>query len=99
VPSDVRPIFIRAALAAFAGFAVLGFFSAVAPGFRRQVLDIDNQATVGVGVFVVFASSMAGQTAFAARPPRHLAAVAWGLSSLDRAARIRRLLRRLGSRP
>jgi hypothetical protein len=63
VPAGVRPIFIRAALAAFAGFAMLGFFSAVAPGFLRQVLDIDNHATVGLVVFGVFASSLLGQTA------------------------------------
>jgi hypothetical protein len=62
VPTEVRPIFIRAALAAFAGFAMLGFFSAVAPGFLRQVLDIDNHATVGLVVFGVFASSLLGQT-------------------------------------
>ena len=63
VPPEVRAIFVRAALAAFAGFAVLGFFSAVAPGFMREFLDVENHATVGLGVFVVFASSMAGQTA------------------------------------
>jgi predicted MFS family arabinose efflux permease len=68
VPAEVRPIFIRAALAAFAGFAMLGFFSAVAPGFLRQVLDIDNHATVGVVVFGVFASSLVGQTAFRNAP-------------------------------
>ncbi len=69
VPADVRPTFLRAALAAFAGFAVLGFFSAVAPGFMREVLDLDNHATVGLGVFVVFASSMAGQLAYRDAPP------------------------------
>lgn len=68
VPTEVRPIFIRAALAAFAGFAMLGFFSAVAPGFLRQVLDIDNHATVGLVVFGVFASSLVGQTAFRNAP-------------------------------
>ena len=68
VPVDVRPVFIRAAFAAFAGFAMLGFFSAVAPGFMRAVLDIDNHATVGLGVFVVFASSMAGQMAYRNAP-------------------------------
>lgn len=68
VPTEVRPIFIRAALAAFAGFAMLGFFSAVAPGFLRQVLDIDNHATVGLVVFGVFASSLLGQTAFRNAP-------------------------------
>jgi MFS family permease len=68
VPPEVRPIFIRAALAAFAGFAVLGFFSAVAPGFMREFLDIDNHAVVGIGAFLVFASSMAGQMAYRSAP-------------------------------
>ena len=48
VPSQVRATFIRAALAAFAGFAVLGLFTAVVPGFLGQILDIHNRATVGV---------------------------------------------------
>jgi MFS family permease len=68
VPAEVRPIFIRAALAAFAGFAMLGFFSSVAPGFMHVELDIDNHATVGLGVFVVFAASLAGQTAYRDAP-------------------------------
>src|SRR5205807_3342401 len=33
VPAQVRSIFIRAALAGFAGFAVLGLFTAVSPAF------------------------------------------------------------------
>ena len=68
VPAAVRPVFTQAALAAFAGFAVLGFFSAVAPGFMREFLDIDNHAVVGLGVFVVFAASLAGQSAYRSAP-------------------------------
>jgi MFS family permease len=63
VPPEVRTIFVRAALAGFAGFAVLGLFTAVAPGFLREILDIQNHATVGLVVFLVFASSLVGQTA------------------------------------
>jgi MFS family permease len=61
--AEVRPTFLRAALGAFAGFAVLGLFAAVAPAFLGQILGVENHATVGLVVFTVFASSLAGQTA------------------------------------
>src|SRR3954470_10892174 len=63
LPSAVRPTFVRAALASFAGFAVLGLFTAVVPGFLGQILGIHNHATVGLIVFAVFASSTVGQMA------------------------------------
>ena len=62
VPSEMRAVFVRAALAAFAGFAVLGLFTAVAPGFLGQILGIQNRAIVGLVVFSVFAASAVGQT-------------------------------------
>jgi MFS family permease len=62
VPAEMRAVFVRAALAAFAGFAVLGLFTAVAPGFLGQILGITNRAIVGLVVFSVFAASTAGQT-------------------------------------
>ncbi|WP_190812816.1 MFS transporter [Saccharopolyspora pogona] len=72
VPPQARPAFVRAGLAAFAGFAVLGLFTAVAPDFLGEVLRIDDHAIVGLVVFAVFAASTAGQTAlvvvFRARP-------------------------------
>jgi predicted MFS family arabinose efflux permease len=61
VPEPMRPIFIRAALAAFAGFAVFGLFTAVAPAFLGQKLGVTNRAVVGLVVFAVFAASTAGQ--------------------------------------
>jgi MFS family permease len=64
IPAEVRPIFVRAALACFAGFAVLGLFTVVAPGFLGQILNVHSRATVGLIVAAVFASSMAGQTLF-----------------------------------
>jgi predicted MFS family arabinose efflux permease len=61
VPADVRAIFVRAALAGFAGFAVLGLSTAVAPAFLGQALGVKSHAVVGLVVFAVFAASAAGQ--------------------------------------
>jgi MFS family permease len=63
VPPEVRGVFVPAAIAGFAGFAVLGLFSAVAPAFLGQILKISNHALTGVVVFVLFAASTAGQLA------------------------------------
>ncbi len=60
VPAEVRPIFISGALAAFAGFAVLGLCTAVVPAFLG-LLGVTNHALVGLVVFAVFAASTAGQ--------------------------------------
>jgi MFS family permease len=62
VPVEVRAVFVPAALAGFAGFAVLGLFTAVAPGFLGQVLGIASPAAAGAIVFAVFAASTLGQT-------------------------------------
>jgi MFS family permease len=64
VPAQTRPIFIRAALAGFAGFAVMGLFTAVSPAFLGQTLHVTNLAVVGLIVFAVFAASAVGQLAF-----------------------------------
>jgi MFS family permease len=61
VPTEMRATFVRAALAAFAGFAVLGLFTAVAPAFLGQELGVTSTAVVGLVVFAVFAASMVGQ--------------------------------------
>jgi MFS family permease len=63
VPAEIRATFTRAALAAFAGFAVLGLFTAVAPAFLSEVLGVSSHAVVGLVVFSVFAASTAGQVA------------------------------------
>ena len=68
VPSSLRNVFVRAALAAFAGFAVLGLFTAVAPAFLGQDLGVTNRAAVGLVVFSVFAASSAGQAMLALLP-------------------------------
>jgi predicted MFS family arabinose efflux permease len=61
IPTEMRATFTQAALAGFAGFAVLGLFTAVAPAFLGQELGVTSRATVGLVVFAVFAASMVGQ--------------------------------------
>jgi MFS family permease len=61
VPREMRPTFTQAAIAGFAGFAVLGLFAAVAPAFLQQELGVSSRAVIGLVVFAVFAASTAGQ--------------------------------------
>ena len=61
VPPEVRGVFVPSALAAFAGFALLGLFTAVAPTFVAQTLDVPNLAVSGAVVFSAFLASTVGQ--------------------------------------
>jgi MFS family permease len=61
VPREMRRTFTNAALAGFAGYAVLGLFTAVAPAFLAQEFGVTSSAVVGLVVFAVFAGSMLGQ--------------------------------------
>lgn len=63
VPEQARAEFTRAAIAGFAGFAVLGLFTSVSPAFLSTVLGNTNRAVVGAIVLCVFAASVAGQAA------------------------------------
>ena len=63
VPRQVRAVFGQAALTGFAGFVVLGTFTAVSPAALSELLHQHNLTVVGVVVFVVFAASTAGQLA------------------------------------
>lgn len=63
VPPEMRAAFVHSSLAAFAGFAVLGSFTGVAPAFLAKVLGVEGHAAVGLIVFAVFASSALGQIA------------------------------------
>ncbi len=80
VPQEVRAVFVRGAIAAFAGFAVLGLFTAIAPSFLGEILGIHRPAVIGVVVFAVFAASTIGQLALNRIPgPRGLAVGCGGL--------------------
>ncbi|WP_072805538.1 MFS transporter [Rhodococcoides yunnanense] len=61
IPAPIRGTFLRAVIGGFAGFAVLGLFTAVSPGFMSGVLGIDDHAVSGTVVFLMFASSAAAQ--------------------------------------
>ncbi|QFZ24571.1 MFS transporter [Saccharothrix syringae] len=61
VPAEVRGVFARAVVAGFAGFAVLGLFTAVSPAFLGTVLHNTDHAVTGLVVLVVFAASVLGQ--------------------------------------
>ncbi|MAX32304.1 Predicted arabinose efflux permease, MFS family [Onishia taeanensis] len=61
VPEEVRDIFLPAAIAGFAGFALLGFFTATAPAFMIGVLGYDNLALSGLAAGSVFFASTIGQ--------------------------------------
>lgn len=61
LPSEVRPTFVPAATAGFAGFAVLGLFTAVVPSFLDKLIHQSSHALAGAVVFSVFAASTLGQ--------------------------------------
>jgi MFS family permease len=70
IPKEMRSTFIDAALAGFAGFAVLGLLTAVTPDFLGQELGVTNRAIVGLVVFSMFAGSLVGQLALQFIPER-----------------------------
>ena len=43
VPPEIRAVFVRSALAGFAGFAVLGLFTAVSPAFLTTELGVRSR--------------------------------------------------------
>jgi MFS family permease len=61
VPPEVRSVFVRAALAGFAGFAVSGVFGSIAPEFLGLGLHNHSPALAGLLVFALFVMSVAGQ--------------------------------------
>ena len=63
VPPEVRGVFVRAAIAGFAGFAVLGLFTAVSPAFLTQILHVENHLVSGLVVFTLLGASTVGQIA------------------------------------
>lgn len=75
VPPQTRAVFATAVTAAFAGFAVTGLFTAVAPSFVSTVIGIGNHAVAGAIVCSVFAASAVAQIlGLRIPPPRAIAA-------------------------
>jgi MFS family permease len=75
VPVEVRAVFVIAALAAFAGFAVTGLFAAVAPSFLSQVVGIGNHAVAGLIACLIFAASAVAQVAARNMNPQRAVAI------------------------
>jgi MFS family permease len=61
VPAEVMSVFVRAALAGFAAFAVSAVFGSVAPEFLGVGLHHRSPALAGLLVFLLFVMSVAGQ--------------------------------------
>ncbi|QUS36241.1 MFS transporter [Falsirhodobacter algicola] len=61
LPSDAASVFVPAAVAAFAGFMVCGFFTAVAPGVMTRDLNYSNPALIGLVAGILFLASTLGQ--------------------------------------
>ncbi|GHE97174.1 MFS transporter [Streptomyces griseoluteus] len=80
VPPEVHGVFGPCALAAFAGFSLLGLFTAVAPAFLTETLGEHNLAVTGAVVFSVFCASTGGQLLMGRIGAR--AALPWGCAVL-----------------
>ncbi|WP_030754506.1 MFS transporter [Streptomyces griseus] len=63
LPARARTVFVPAAIASFAGFALFGVFTSVSPAFLARYLHVDNHAVTGLVVALAFFASTAGQVA------------------------------------
>ena len=68
VPAQVRATFVSASIAGFAGFAVLGLFTALAPRLLSDVLGVRSPAVEGLVVFLVFGASTVAQIVLRGMP-------------------------------
>ncbi|MGV0717508.1 MFS transporter [Mycolicibacterium sp. XJ662] len=75
VPAEVRSVFLIAALAGFAGFAVTGLFMAVAPAFVADVAGIDNGAVAGLVASSIFIASAVTQVVVGGMEPQRAVAI------------------------
>lgn len=75
VPPEVRTVFVIAAIAGFAGFAVTGLFMAVAPSFVADVAGIDNSAVAGLVASSIFIASAITQVAVGGMEPQRAVAI------------------------
>ncbi|MEU6559361.1 MFS transporter [Nocardia nova] len=63
VPTEIRTFFIRAVLLGFAGFAVMGLFTALAPTIASQFAGVDSVSEQALLVGAVMGGSLVGQMA------------------------------------
>jgi predicted MFS family arabinose efflux permease len=70
IAPEARTVFLPAAVAAFAAFAVFGLLTAVEPGVLATVLHRPDRALAGAVPFSMFAGSAIGQVGLARVPTR-----------------------------
>ncbi|EHB49984.1 major facilitator superfamily MFS_1 [Mycolicibacterium rhodesiae JS60] len=75
VPPEVRPVFVIAALAAFAGFTVTGLFTSVAPSMLTTIIGIGDHALAGVIAGSIFGASAVAQIFGTRIEPRRAVAI------------------------
>lgn len=61
VPAEVRGVFVLAATAGFAGFAVLGLFTAITPRIVSEIIGNPNHAVAGLMTFLLLGASVTVQ--------------------------------------
>ena len=71
IPQEARGVFIPSAIAAFAAFAVGGFFGAFVPAFASEELGIDSALAIGFIASLVFAATIFGNIAATVAPERY----------------------------
>jgi hypothetical protein len=70
LPEGARRIFGAASIASFAGFAVFGLFTSLAPTVLSGTLHETSRLVAGLVTFAVFAASAVSQVALAGIPQR-----------------------------
>jgi MFS family permease len=79
IPEQGRGGFIAAALAGFAGFALIGLLTALAPTFLGSVLHDSNHAVAGAVVFALLGAGAITQVAVSRFPSRRVMMAGLGL--------------------
>ncbi|WP_433674541.1 MFS transporter [Microbacterium gorillae] len=71
VPRERRSAFLLAGAAAFAAFAITGFFGSVSPAFLAQIGNVHDHLAVGATAFAVFGAAAIAQLISGRLSPRH----------------------------
>jgi len=79
VPADQRPLFFAAGAAAAAGFALLGLFTSLAPGFIAGTLHDPSHALAGTATFAVFGAAAVAQVVLGRAGLRRQLAIGMGV--------------------
>jgi len=79
VPAGQRPLFFAAGATAAAGFALLGLFTSLAPGFIAGTLHDPSHALAGTATFAVFGAAAVAQVVLGRAGLRRQLAIGMGV--------------------